>query len=157
MDCKETLESSPKYLKPFILLDPHRRFNRIEPVKKNDGEEHPSLEVGNVCGKIHVAAGTRMNKRQSRKSLNYRWQVMEKNWSPDENNRVFINVEEKTPDENDPGAISVQIRKPVKAWLLLLWASMCNVHVYLCMCVCVYVCSMCDTCVLHQDKSNCWL
>ena len=44
----------------------------VEPVKKNDGEEHPSLEVGNVGGKIHVAAGTRMNKRQSRKSLNYR-------------------------------------------------------------------------------------
>ena len=90
LDWKEALESSPKYLhlKPFILLDPHRRFNRIEPVKKNDGEEHPSLEVGNVGGKIHVAAGTQMNKTQCGKSLNSRWQVMEKNWSPDENNPV---------------------------------------------------------------------
>ena len=108
-------------------------FNRIEPVKKNDGEEHPSLEVGNVGGKIHVAAGTQMNKMQCRKSLNSRWQVMEKNWSPDENNPVLhnlINVEKKkSPDENDPGAISVQIRKPVKSELLS-FTSM-----YMCVCV----------------------
>ena len=77
-----------------------------EPVKKNDGEKHSSLEVGNVGSKIHVSA--EKNK--------YEEAFQE---SSDKYDEMFWNIMTPLPDENNAGAISMQISKSVKSYFLL--------------------------------------